>query len=85
MDLYEFNVLDLNTRADMVWNDGTYVCTDANRPSNFYTLGNFYVEVVLDRTTNAIVEVASFRVGEHYDRMIAHMDLVNMFDWRPMK
>ena len=83
MTLYEFNRLSESEQGNYVFTQGTYVCTDLEGPSNFYTLGEFYVEVRIDEGRTTIIEVKAFNTGERYDRMIAHMDVVNLFDWRP--
>ena len=61
MGLYEFIVLDINKKADTVWNHSTYLMS---RPyvsgiANLYALEDFYVEIYYDREMNCIEDIRS--------------------------
>lgn len=49
-------------------NDGTALCA-------FYTLHDFYVEVVFGLEFSCIVSVAPFKQGERYERMVVAMEV----------
>jgi hypothetical protein len=73
MPLYDFNLLDLNSRAEYVWAVGDYVGSDYKGPSNFYTLGAFYVEVAMNPGTTKILRAVPFITGARYARMVECM------------
>jgi hypothetical protein len=75
MTLYEFNMLSLNDRANYVWEHGQFVTSVATKASgsNFYVLEDFYVEVITDGLS--IREIASFRTGYRYDRMVEGLNI----------
>ena len=51
MGLYEFIALDINTKADTVWNHATYLMTRQTEAGsvNLYALEDFYVEIYYDQ------------------------------------
>jgi hypothetical protein len=75
MTLYDFVRLNLDFRAEMVWERGELVtnAVDLIGASAFYSLDGFFVEVVYDQENNRIVEVAPFSEGPRYERMVARM------------
>lgn len=75
MTLYDFNLLDLNSQMEYVWGLGDYVGSYPQGPSNFYTLGDFHVEVELDSGTTKLVRVVPFTTGYRYARMLECMGL----------
>lgn len=76
MTLYEYLKLDVNAKGDYLWAHGEIVArsVDAVSLSAFYSLHDFYVEVVMDQEFNKIVSLAPFKQGERYERMIAAME-----------
>ncbi len=77
MTLYEFIALDMNDRAKQVWEQGEFItgAIDHMGRSNFYSVSDFFVEVELFDEGDAIAGVVPFRVGDRYERMLAHMRL----------
>lgn len=77
MTLYAYLALDLPARADYLWEKGELITMLPER-SNFYALDDFFVEVVVDRSTHTIHEITPFLIGERYERMIAYVDLTEL-------
>lgn len=77
LGLYQFNALDMDQRADYLWQHGEYLtgAVDEQGRSNFYALGAFFVEVELFDTGDAIAAVVPFTTGSRYDRLLRHIDL----------
>ncbi len=72
---YAFNDLSLEERMAYINQHGEFISSDPSVPSNFYTLGEYYAEVVLDTAATAIVHIRAFNTGEHYERMLDRMDI----------
>ena len=77
LGLYQFNTLDMDGRADYVWQHGDYItgAIDEQGRSNYYALRGFFVEVELFDEGDAIAAVIPFTTGTRYDRMLRHVDL----------
>ena len=62
MTLYQFNELDENTQAEMVWDKGVYSGDRRDEVHNIllYQLHGFYVEVYFHRNQNEIKRLRSF-------------------------
>lgn len=75
--LYQFNALDMDGRAAYLWQHGEYLtgAVDEQGRSNFYTLGEFFVEVELFDMGDAIAAVIPFTTGDRYERMVRHIHL----------
>jgi hypothetical protein len=73
--LYTFLHLDLGDCMAYVVDNGEFITNDPAAPSNFYAVGDFYVEVQLDTTASEIVAVVPFTKGERYNRMVERIDL----------
>jgi hypothetical protein len=58
-----------------VMNHGKFAVSDPAKPSNFYTVNNYCVEVELATSPSDIIAVVAFTNGERYGRMIRLMDL----------
>lgn len=71
----EFNVLDLAERALILGIEGSFVSVDPDGPSNFYAVGDYYVEAVVSRDAQSVLEIAAFRRGPRYERMVACIDI----------
>lgn len=66
MTLYEFNVLELNERMEVVNQQGTFLDNHITKLErcNLYAINKFFVEVVYNADTNTITEIKSFKTGE---------------------
>ena len=75
VNLYQFVRLSLSDRMRYVNDHGQFITNDPGIPSNFYTLGDFYAEVELDRDATGIVAVVAFNTGDRFARMVERMDV----------
>lgn len=75
MTLYEFLRLDLSERMAQVVDAGEYITGDPSKPSNFYALYGFYVEVQLDHDAEGILAAIPFNKGDRYDRMVMRINV----------
>lgn len=74
--LYEFNALDMDERAAYLWQHGEYLTGAIEQfRSNFYSLHDYFVEVELFDTGDAIAAVIPFNTGDRYERLLRHLDL----------
>jgi hypothetical protein len=75
--LYQFNSLNPDQRAAVLWERGEFVggIADAKGRSNFYALAGFFVEVELSPEGDAIAAVVPFTTGDRYERMVGAVDL----------
>lgn len=66
MDLYEYNVLDLNERMEVVNQQGVFLDNHITKLErcNLYAIDRFFVEVVYNSETNTITEIRSFKTGD---------------------
>ena len=80
VELYEFNALDLNSRASYLWEHGALIteAVDAKGRSLFYSMHGYFVEVEYDAGTNAITAVVPFRKGHRHERMVSAIDLTRL-------
>jgi hypothetical protein len=69
MTLEEFTGLSPTDRMVQVVDHGEFLAEEG--VSNFYALGEFYVEVVLDDDAGCILALHPFIVGQRYERMLA--------------
>lgn len=77
MTLYEYTRLDVNARADYLWAHGTFLANgnDGTAPAAYYSLEDFFVEVVFDLEFSTVVTVAPFNTGERYERLVRFLDV----------
>lgn len=77
MTLYEFNLLDMDARAEHLWAHGDYVTgvVDAQGRSNFYALRGYFVEVELFDTGREVAAVVPFTAGDRYERMVGALPI----------
>ena len=70
MTLYEFNLLDLNERMEVVNQKGAFIDNHITTKErcNLYAVGMFFVEVVYNSETNTITELRSFKTGYLVDK-----------------
>ena len=70
MNLYEFNILTLEEKQEIIWLKGVfldnYVTKDIS--TNCYAIDKFFVEVVYDTKHNVTTEVRSFKYGHELDK-----------------
>ena len=73
--LYDFIQLDLNAKADKLWEHGSYIDSYINfeKRVNLYFLSNFFVEVYLD--SNSIIEISAFKKGERFDKYLERINI----------
>lgn len=83
MGLYDFIALDLNQKADKVWNHATYTVA-RQIPSGYvslYVLEDFYVEVYYDSSCNCIEDIRSFQSIECLEPYLWRIDLTDLLDF----
>lgn len=63
LTLYEFNVLNENEKAQLVWDKGIFLHNrvEGNIGYGLYHLFDFYVEVQNDNEINEIIKIRSFK------------------------
>ncbi len=70
MKLYEFNLLDLNNKMEVINQTGIYLdnhITDKFR-FNLYAIDRFFVEVTYEPIKNKITNIQSFKSGHLLDK-----------------
>lgn len=80
LGLYEFNALDVNARGDYLWAHGEFLAHggDHTGPFAFYSLHDYFVEVLFDLEFNTIVSLAPFKSGPRYERLVSVLDLAKL-------
>ena len=75
MTLYEFNVLELNERMEVVNQKGQFIDNHitSSEKCNLYAIDRFFVEVVYDAEHNTITELRSFKYGHLLDKYSAKL------------
>ena len=70
MTLYEFNVLEINERMEVVNQKGQFIDNHVTKSEkcNLYSVDMFFVEVVYNSETNTITELRSFKTGHLLDK-----------------
>lgn len=81
IELYEFNRLPINERANYLWANGTFIMNvkQTEHSFNLYTLNSYYVEVKLLNSNNEIVEIVPFKQGE---RLNKYLDFINVLKFQ---
>ena len=76
MTLYEFNILDLNNKMEVVNQLGTYLDTYAELKERclLYSIDMFFVEVVYNIDLNKITDINSFKTGYLLDKYSEHFN-----------
>ena len=70
MTLYEFNLLDLNNKMEVINQTGIYLdnhITDKIR-FNLYAIDRFFIEVCYNSIENKITKIQSFKSGHLLDK-----------------
>ena len=77
LGLYAFNALDVNPRGRYLWANGEFIGHggDNTGPFAFYSLHDYFVEVLFDLEFNTIVSLVPFKVRPRYERMVEVMEL----------
>jgi len=70
MTLYDFNILELNYKMEVVNQQGIYLDNYVTKVEKFnlYAVDRFFVEVCYSSKQNKIVEIKSFISGHLLDR-----------------
>lgn len=70
MTLYEFNILDLNNKMEVVNQQGIYLDShiDKKEKFNLYAIDMFFVEVCYNSKENKITDINSFKSGHLLNR-----------------
>ena len=77
VSLVQFTLMNLDARAQCVWEDGTYLlCMEGKRAGrSLYALGNFWVELTYDHHENQLVDVFPFRRQVLLDEWLERIEL----------
>ena len=67
MTIEEFLILDIEARAEAVWNKGIFVDTFVSQTNSYalYSLFSFYAEMNIDRGSFQIVDVSPLSEEEY--------------------
>ena len=77
LSLYQFNALDVSSRGTYLWEQGQFLSNggDATGLFAFYSLHDYFVEVIFDLEFNTIVSLVPFKAGPRYDRLLSVIDV----------
>jgi hypothetical protein len=80
LGLYEFNALDVKARGEHLWAHGEFLAHggDHTGPFAFYSLHDYFVEVLFDLEFNTVVSLVPFKTGPRYDRLVSVVDLAKL-------
>lgn len=80
LGLYEFNALDVNARGTYLWANGEFLANGADHtgPFAFYSLHDYFVEVLFDLEFDTVVSLVPFKTGPRYDRLVSVVDLAKL-------
>jgi len=78
--LYQFNALDVSSRGTYLWEHGEFLSNggDESGPFAFYSLHDYFVEVIFDLEFNTIVSLVPFKAGPRYERLLSVVDLAKL-------
>ena len=70
MNLYDFNILDLNGKMEIISKQGVYLDNHITKIKKFnlYAVDMFFVEVCYNSIENKITDINSFKSGHLLDR-----------------
>ena len=70
MTLYNFNILDLNNKMEVVNQQGSFLDNLIEDKFNFnlYAIGKFFIEVEYNKELNKITNIRSFKSGNLLDK-----------------
>ncbi len=77
ISFYEYNALDLNAKAEILWDKGLFIENSATDEYGFnlYSLLGFYVEVTMIKPDNEIIAISAFKKG---DRLTKYLDKITL-------
>jgi hypothetical protein len=77
MELYKFIKLNIDERAETLWNNGTFILNlkEDNYSYNLYSFFGYYIEVKLSNYGNEIVDIKPFRKGECLNKYLDFIDI----------
>lgn len=77
MNLYEFNLLEINAQAELLWEEGVYLLVrqEAGYMVNLHALNSFFVEVWYNGKKNKIERIRAFKSREQLEPYIDDIDL----------
>jgi len=80
MELYDYNKLNLDQRAETLWKNGVFVINlrEELYSYNLYTFFGYFVEVKLSNSENKIIDIRSFRKGEILNKYVDVIDINQM-------
>ena len=63
MTLYEYNLLDPDTKSQVLWDKGTFIMTRIENPYriNLYSLFDFFAEAWYNDDANSIDKIRTFK------------------------
>lgn len=75
MKIYEFLNLEEHQRYETIWDDGVHIenYVTSSLICQLYSLGDFYVEIHYDPTTNKIIGNLPFNHGENLDKYLPEL------------
>lgn len=76
MTLYEFIILNLEERAEYIWENGTFLATDPAK-GNLYSVGDFFAEILYDEDRNMISDIKCFKTTT---KLAPYFDLVDLHE-----
>ena len=81
MTNYEFTALDINERANLLWEKGIFLdrYRDNEKGINLYYLHNFYVEVTISNNpTEEIIDISPFKNGIRFEKYLDKINLLKI-------
>lgn len=77
MQIYEFLALNINDKADLVWQNGKFIdkYADLTYSVNLYFLFNFFVEVSYSVKENKITDITPFKKGFRLDKYLENIKI----------
>ena len=80
LSLYQFNALDVDARGTYLWEHGQFLSNggDGSGLFAFYSLHDYFVEVIFDLEFNTIVSLVPFKAGPRYERLLSVIDVEAM-------
>lgn len=77
MKLYEYIVLDLNDKANILWENGVFLDShlETKRGFNLYYLNNYYVEVIVTKLNEEIIDIMPFKQGHRLEKYLDKIEI----------
>jgi hypothetical protein len=75
--IYDFLILDLTERADLLQKEGVFLMKSRLDDFSFslYSFKNIYVEIVINDSENQITQVVPFKSGWRLDKYLREIDI----------